>query len=197
MLGMSIKNLLRSVISLFGLSILALGTVAALGFRAGNPTLIEGPSRPASRIFEGFAYAGQDLPNTLESLHVNWFSPIRLATPPLPDHFMQGHKYFFHHPLSGDDGMQIAQDVLAPRLRAGDFMMTETVNGIFFRGYMTGCLIGGGHSTTFGIQFRRGTCTGEVSHENDWGIRSNWWPVVKRTWDSADYILTVEGPCDL
>ena len=25
----------------------------------------------------------------------------------------------------------------------------------------------------------------------------SWWPVVKHTWDPADYILTVEGSCNL
>jgi hypothetical protein len=197
-LGMSKKGLLRcTVISLLGVITVAVIAVEVSGFRAGNPTLIERSSRPASRIFEGFAYAGQDLPNTLKSHHVNRLSPTRLPAPPLPEHFVQGHDYFFHHPLPADDGMRIAEDVLAPRLRAEDFTLTETVNGIFFRGYMTLHLIGGGDITTFGIQFRRDACTGEVWYRNDSGIRSNWWPVVRRTWDPADYVLTVKGACNL
>jgi len=192
------KSLLRyGLIALLGIGSLALGAVAVLGFRAGNPALIEGSSRPASRIFEGFAYAGLDLPHTLNSPHVNRFLPTRLIAQPLPEHFVQGHDYFFHHPLPADDGMRMAQEVLAPRLRAEDFTLTETVNGIFFRGFATWDLKGGDGITTFGIQFRRGGCTGEVWYDNDSGIRSSWWPVVRRTWDPADYILTVKGSCNL
>ena len=81
--------------------------------------------------------------------------------------------------------------------RPEDFTLTETVNGIFFRGFATWEFKGGDGITTFGVQFRRGGCTVEVSYDNDSGIRSSWWPVVRRTWDLADYILTVKGSCNL
>jgi hypothetical protein len=51
--------------------------------------------------------------------------------------FLQGHRYSFHHPLPADEGMRIAQEVLAPRLRDGGFDLTEGANGIFYTGLAT------------------------------------------------------------
>ena len=185
------------VISLIGIATLVLVVGVVLGFRPGDPRLIGRSSRPAFRIFEGFAYAGQDLPSTFKAPHVNRFLPTRLTAQPLPAHFVQGHDYFFHHPLPADDGMRMAQEVLAPRLRAEGFTLTETVNGIFFRGFATLDFKGGDGITTFAIQFKRDGCTVIIGYGNDSGIRSNPWPVIRHTWDPADYILTVEGSCNL
>jgi hypothetical protein len=122
---------------------------------------------------------------------------MRLGTKPLPDHFVRRHEYFFHHRLPADEGMRVAQEVLAPRLRAESFTLTETVNGIFFQGFATWDLVGGGGITTWAIQFKRDSCIGTIEYNNDQGIRSNPWPVVSRTWDPADYILRIESMCDL
>jgi hypothetical protein len=176
---------------------LVLVFAVVLGSRPGSPTLIERSSRPSSRIFEGFAYAGQDLPSAIDAFHVNRFLPMRLDVLPMPTSFVQGHEYFFHHPLPPDDGMRIAQEVLAPRLRAEGYALTETVNGIFFRGFATWELKGRDGITTWGMQFKRDKCVGIIAYDNDSGIRSNPWPVVRRTWDPADYILKVEGSCTL
>ena len=57
--------------------------------------------------------------------------------------------------------------------------------------------MGGGGITTWAIQFKRDRCVGTIEYNNDQGIRRNPWPVVKQTWDPADYILRFEGTCNL
>jgi hypothetical protein len=110
---------------------------------------------------------------------------------------MRGHEYFFHHQLPANDGMWVAQELLAPRLRAERFNLTETVNGIFFRGFAVWDLVGGGGITIWAIQFKRDSCLGTIEYNNDEGIRSNPWPVINQIWDPADYILRIESRCEL
>ena len=129
--------------------------------------------------------------------HVSSFSPLRLRSHGIPIRFLPGHDYVFHHPRS-IDSMVLAQEILAPRLRTEGFTVTETVNGIFFRGFAYIDERSSGESyMVWAIQFKRGTCTGEIGHDLDDAIERNWWPVIRQTWEPADYVLTVEGPCDL
>jgi hypothetical protein len=114
-------------------------------------------------------------------------------------HFVQGHRYFFHHPAPADDGVRIAHEVLAPRLRYDGFELTEgaKASGIFYMGFATLDYRRGGGITVWAIQFKRDSCIGMISYDSDFGIRDNPWPVVRHTWDPADYILRVEGACNL
>jgi hypothetical protein len=180
-------------------AVLMLVICVALGSRSGSPKLIERSARPASRIFEGFAYAGQDLPHTIDAVHVSRLLPFRIPVQSIPEDFVQGHTYFFHHPLPADAGMRIAQEILAPRLSSEGFTLTQgaPANGIFFRGFATWELRGGDGITQWAIQFRRDKCVGIIGYTNDQGIRENPWPVVRGTWDPADYALTIEGTCNL
>jgi hypothetical protein len=94
--------------------------------------------------------------------------------------------------------MALAQDVLAPRLRTEGFTLTKTVNGIFFKGFAYVDERRSGESyAVWAIQFKRATFTGEIGHDLDAGLERNWWPAVKKTWEPADYILRIEGTCDL
>jgi hypothetical protein len=194
------KQLLRRclMVSLSGVSILLIVTVW-LGFRADSPTLIRATPRLASRIFEGFSYAGEDLPNTPLGAHTSRLLPFRLKAQTIPRQFVAGHNYLFHHPMPEDDGARIAEQVLAPRLRQEGFVLTEgvKVNGIFYKGFATIDYAGGGGITLWSIQFKRDASVGIEAYDSDFGIRANPWPVVRKTWDPADYILRIEGTCDL
>jgi len=181
---------------LIAITVLLAMSFVVLGYRRDKPSLIVRSPRPVSHIFEGFAYAGQDLRSFPET-HVSPWLPRRLVVLPLPSSFGQGHEYFFHHQVPADDGMRVAQEVLAPRLRADGFTLTETVNGIFFRGFATWDLVGGGGITTWAIQFKRASCIGTIEYNKDEGIRRNPWPIIRDAWDPADYILRVEGACNL
>lgn len=179
--------------------LLPLTVAVALGLRPANPQLIARSERAASRVFYGFAFAGEDLPNNPLGIHVNRFLPYRLTVQPLPPQFAPGHYYFFQHPPPEDDGMRIAQEVLAPRLQAEGFALTEGAkgNGIFYMGFGAFDYGGGGGITVWSIQFKRDTCVGTIAYDSDFGIRESLWPVVRRTWDPADYILRVQGRCEL
>jgi hypothetical protein len=191
---MATKN---AFFTLIGVGIGTLLFAVVLGTRGNKPQLIALASRPASRIFEGFAYAGADLVNSNGAGHISRFLPNRVPVRPMPAKFIQGHYYFFHHPPPADDGTRIAQEILAPRLRAEGFTLTEGANGIFFLGFATWDLKGGGGITTWAIQFKRDQCVAVISYDNDADIRHNPWPVVKDNWDPADYILNLKGRCDL
>jgi hypothetical protein len=179
-----------------GIVILPVVAAVVLGCRSGRPELIFASDRPASRIFEGFAFVGDFIPRRGFVSHTNRLSPYRLHVERLPAEFVEGHEFYFHHSSSDNDGMRIAQEVLAARIRNEGYTVTERgVNGIFVHGFATFC---GRYSfTTYGIQFKREGCVADLWYDNDQDIRSNPWPVVSHTWDPADYILRVQGTCGL
>jgi len=160
--------------------------------------LIERSFRPASRIFEGFAYSGVDLEEMLGA-GLRALSPFPVAGQVMPPKFVPGHYYTFHHPPPTDDGMRIAQEVLAPRLRAEGFEMTQgaEVNGIFYRGFAHLDFVHGGGITSWSIQFKQSDCMGIISYADAPEIRNNRWSAVRDRWDPAVYVLKVEGSCDL
>lgn len=174
---------------------LLIAVVIALGRRDGNPSLIKPGTRPVSRVFDGFAYAGEDLQKN--TYHVNRFLPFRLRTMPLPQELASGHDYYFHRPVSAEQSStDIAREVLAPRLRQEGFHLTENAGGDVLMGLVDIDYTDGG-TTLWSIRFTRNGCSGEVSHDFDHGIARNPWSVVHKTWDEADYILTVKGNCGL
>jgi hypothetical protein len=166
--------------------------------RSVQVSLIERSVRPASRIFAGFAYSGVDLEEKLgEGLRV--LSPFPVVGQVMPPKFVSGHYYYFHHPPPADEGMRIAQEVLAPRLRAEGFEMTQgaDVNGIFYRGFAHLDFVRGGGITAWSIQFKQSDCMGIISYTNAPEIRSNRWSAVRDRWDPSVYVLEFEGSCDL
>lgn len=174
---------------------LLIAVVIALGFRDGKPKLIKTSTQPVARLFDGFAYAGEDLRSS--TYHVNRFLPLRLQTRQLPSHFPSGHEYYFHRPAVEDhDSFRIAREVLAPRLREQGFQVMELANGDVLMGIVA--IDGGdGGTTLWSIRFTRNNCSGEISHEFDHGIARNRWPVIHTTWEDADYIFAVKGNCGL
>jgi len=181
-----------------GSFVLLSGIAVALGCRADKPSLITLSSRPASRLFQGFAYAGEQPSSVPDRSHVSSRLPLRLVSQPMPVHFLPGHNYYFHHPRLSEGSIMLASEVLAPRIRGEGFVLTETVNGIFFKGfaYMDERRSGDSYFI-WGIQFKGQTCNGEIWHDLDGALERNWWPVVRNTWEPADYILRIEGRCEL
>jgi hypothetical protein len=167
-----------------------------LGCRGDNPMVIGKSARPGSRIFEGFAYSGEQLTSKRQASHVSSLSPFPLATEGLPTRLISGRDYIFHHtlPVNSTD---LAQQVLAPRLRAEGFVLKETQNGIFFKGIGHLDLNSSGSVELWEIQFRRDGCEGAIAHGLDCALVQSPWPWIRHTWEAADYILTVEGSCDL
>jgi hypothetical protein len=82
-------------------------------------------------------------------------------------------------------------------LRAEGFTLTNTVNGIFFRGFAHLDLDRGGSVNIWAVQFRREGCTGVLSHGLCRALSRNTWPSIRKRWEAADYILTVDGDCGL
>jgi hypothetical protein len=193
--GVPVSRLRLAITWTLAVVILLAAITVGIGCRSDKPKLIVKSARPASRFFEGFAYAGELLASKPNNAHVSSLSPFRLLPQSLPPRFLPGHEYAFHHPLPVDD-MALAQKVLAPRLPAEGYALTETVNGIFFRGYWEIDCAWGGYML-WAIQFKRDKCIGVIGHDLDDALRRNPWPVIKKTWEPADYVLTVEGSCDL
>jgi hypothetical protein len=167
-----------------------------LGFRRDQPKLVEQSSRPGSRIFKGFAYAG--IRTTARPIETNIRSvlPFKLATQPLPIRFVSGHCYVFHHPAMTADSYSLAKDVLAPRLWAEGFAIDGDQYGIFLR-FATLDFAGGGGFELWEIRFKRGACTCVIQHDTDLALQRNPWPVMRKTWENADYNLYLQGECNL
>jgi hypothetical protein len=173
--------------------------VTGLLWRVRRPALISPASRPITRIFEGFAFTGGKARTFPTRVPIHRpASVLKLDSRPLPDHFSSGHTYFFHHLRTGES-MDFARTTLAPRLRADGFVMSESDNDIFVGGFIYWDERRGGRESfvTWTIRFSRNGCIGEIYHDLDPALEDLFFPVVQRIWEPANYILTVNGSCDL
>jgi hypothetical protein len=175
----------------------ALVALCAVGYWSlAAPSLIERSNRPASRIFEGFAYAGErPVGPTWDVAHASSTSPVPLSTLHLPARFLPGREYLFHH-LSLADSNRIAEEVLAPRLRNNGFTIPAGMGGIF-SSFAVFCDGPYREDVSWTIRFGRNRCNGTIGHHLDIGLARNRWPWIRARWENSDYILTLKGECDL